>query len=106
MLITPGAMQFTVIPLGASSFARAFVRPIIPALDAEYTTSQEAPTSPQIDDIFIILPQCSETIYRVASREHFIAPRRFVDITASSCSSLMSWIRLFCRAIPALFIRA
>ena len=66
MLITPGAMQFTVIPLGASSFARAFVRPIIPALDAEYTTSQEAPTSPQIDDIFIILQ--SSTCLFVRSR--------------------------------------
>ena len=41
--VTPGAMQFTVIPEGAYSFASAFVRPITPAFDAEYTASQEAP---------------------------------------------------------------
>ena len=33
--IRPGAIQLTVIPLGASSFARAFVMPISPDFDAE-----------------------------------------------------------------------
>ena len=34
VLINPGAMALTVIPLDASSFAADFVRPMIPALDA------------------------------------------------------------------------
>ena len=42
--ISPGAIALTVIPLGANSFASALVRPITPALAAEYATSQEAPT--------------------------------------------------------------
>ena len=33
--ITPGQIQLTVIPLNAYSFARAFVRPITPAFEAE-----------------------------------------------------------------------
>ena len=33
--ISPGAMQFTVIPEGPNSFARAYVMPITAALDAE-----------------------------------------------------------------------
>ena len=52
----PGDMQLTLIPLGPSSFAKALVKPIRPALEAEYATSQEAPLTPQIDEILIILP--------------------------------------------------
>jgi len=54
--ITPGAMQFTVIPDGPTSLASAFVNPIIAAFDAEYATSQEAPQIPQIEEMFIIEP--------------------------------------------------
>ena len=54
--ITPGDMQLTLIPLGPTSLARAFVNPIRPAFAAEYTTSHDAPASPQIDDMLIMFP--------------------------------------------------
>ena len=43
--ITPGAIQLTRIPEGPISFARAFVRPITAALEAEYATSQLPPAT-------------------------------------------------------------
>ncbi len=60
--MTPHAIAFTWTLLGASSFARAFVNPLIPDLDAEYATSQEAPESPHIEEMLMILPERFDTI--------------------------------------------
>ena len=54
VVITPGATQFTLIFDGPTSWASAFVKPIRPAFEAEYTTSQEAPVNPQMEDTLII----------------------------------------------------
>ena len=56
VLISPGEMELTRILLCPSSFANALVKPIRPALEAEYATSHEAPVLPQMDDILIMLP--------------------------------------------------
>ena len=61
--IIPGAIAFTLIFDGPTSFANAFVIPFIAALVVEYATSQDAPVSPQIDEIFIMHPCCSCIIY-------------------------------------------
>ena len=61
--ITPGAMAFTLILLNASSLAKAFVKEFIAPFDAEYKTSQAAPSPPQTDDILIMLPSFLK-IYR------------------------------------------
>ena len=45
------------IPLGATSFDNDFVKPISPALTVEYGTSQDAPYTPQTDEILMILPR-------------------------------------------------
>ena len=53
---TPGATQFTVMPEGATSLASALVRPMTPALAAEYATSQEAPTCPHMEERVTMRP--------------------------------------------------
>ena len=58
--------------LGASSFARAFVNVLIPPFVAEYATSVEAPTQPQTDEIFIILPSWLPSIIGMASLQQNI----------------------------------
>ena len=55
--MTPQARALTEILLGASSFAKASVKPFNPALDAEYAASQEAPEHPQTEDTFRMTPQ-------------------------------------------------
>lgn len=54
--ITPQAIALTWMLLGASSLARARVKELMPPLQAEYATSQEAPTFPQIEEMFKIFP--------------------------------------------------
>ena len=54
--MTPGQRQFTLTPDSPTSFARAFVNPMREAFAEEYATSQEAPTFPHIEEIFMILP--------------------------------------------------
>lgn len=59
--ITPGAIAFTLIPKEATSFAKALVNKFNPPFVVEYTTSQEAPLSPHIEEILIILPLSLES---------------------------------------------
>ena len=47
---------------GRSSFARAFVKLLTPPLEAEYATSQEAPTLPQTEEILMIQPDFRRTM--------------------------------------------
>ena len=54
--MTPQAMALTVILLGASSFASAFVKLLTPPLEAEYATSQDAPVLPQTEEMLMIQP--------------------------------------------------
>ena len=68
--ITPQAMAFTWIFEGASSFPSAFVKALIPPLHAEYATSQDAPTLPQTDEIWMILPDLELTICGITSFEN------------------------------------
>ena len=65
--INPHATALTLIPLGASSLASAFVKASRPPFDAEYATSIDAPLSPQTEDTFIILPENSESICGIAA---------------------------------------
>lgn len=68
VLVAPGATQFTRIPTGPSSFAKDFVNPIIAALEAEYTTSQDAPVMPHMEEILIMEPACLKSIPGRAAR--------------------------------------
>ena len=67
MSIAPQAMALTWMLLGASSLARALVKASTPPLEAEYATSVEAPTRPQTDEIFIILPDLRLSIIGITS---------------------------------------
>ena len=80
VLITPGDTEFTVILLGASSFANAFVKPINPAFDEEYKTSQDAPTTPHTELIFIIQPFCFSSIKGSAYLHVKNAPFKLVSV--------------------------
>ena len=68
--MTPGATQLTRIPEGPSSLASAFVKPIRPDFVAEYGTSQEAPATPQIEDILTIAPCFRESIAGAAHLQY------------------------------------
>ena len=60
--MTPQAIAFTGICDGASSLPSALVNAFIPPLQAEYATSQDAPTLPQTEEICSIRPHLSATI--------------------------------------------
>ena len=75
--ITPGAIALTLIFEGAISFAKAFVKRFIPPFDVEYKTSQEAPTSPHIEDILSITPFLL-IIWGIAIFDKYNGPKRFV----------------------------
>ena len=64
--ITPQEMAFTLIPLGPNSLAIAFVNEFTAPFVAEYTASHEAPRSPHIEDMFIIMPDLWLTIFGTA----------------------------------------
>ena len=52
--MAPNAIAFTCILLGASSFASAFVKLLIPPLEAEYAVSHEAPTLREDPDVILV----------------------------------------------------
>lgn len=52
----PQATALTGMPLGASSFASALVKALIPPFVVEYATSVDAPTLPQTEETLMILP--------------------------------------------------
>ena len=103
VLIIPQATAFTCMLLGASSFARAFVNALIPPFVAEYATSVEAPTQPQTDDIFIILPSWLPSIIGMASLQQLKTDVRFEVIILFQSEGVMSCKRPIYE-IPALFI--
>ena len=88
--ITPGAIALTLIFDGPSSLAKAFVIPLIPALDTEYATSQEAPIIPHIEEIFIIQPLLLCIIFGNTSCIAKNAEFRFVPNISFQSSSVMS----------------
>ena len=55
MVLSSFSLQVTEL-LAATSFARAFVKALIPPFVVEYKTSQEAPASPQMEEILMIFP--------------------------------------------------
>ncbi len=58
----PGASAFTVIFLGASSFAKPRVSPMTPAFDAAYAAVPlPPPLRPASDDIFTMRPPSGMT---------------------------------------------
>ena len=67
--MTPQAMAFTAIWLGAYSLARAFVRPFMPDLVAEWAASQEAPQVPHMEEMLIMCPDLAETMSFKAALE-------------------------------------
>ena len=64
--MTPQAMAFTAMELGASSLERALVKAFMPPLDAEYAVSKDAPTFPHTEEILSILPECFLSIRGIA----------------------------------------
>ena len=60
--ITPGATQFTRMCDGASYIAKERVRPMMACFVAEYATSQDAPCSPHIEEMFTMQPACSRSM--------------------------------------------
>lgn len=67
--IKPGATAFTLIFEGPSSFASALVRPMTPALEAEYAASHEPPDKPQTDETLTIAPEPFLIIAFAAARQ-------------------------------------
>src|SRR3712207_991049 len=104
VFIIPGDMALTLMLLGPSSFAKAFVNELTPPLDAEYITSQDAPTFPHIEDILTIFPVLFCNICLTTQLQQLNTPFKLVPIILSQSSSIVS-INNPTFDIPALFTR-
>src|SRR5690606_31388168 len=78
---TPGATAFTVTPDGASSFASAFVKALIPPLVVEYSTSQAAPVMPHTEETLIKRPYFCLIICGINNCVQKNIPFRLIFIT-------------------------
>ena len=94
-------MAFTLIPLGPSSFAIAFVKEFIAPFVAEYTASQEAPLSPHIEEMLIMFPLFLLTILGIARCVQFKTDLKLTSIILFQSSGVISLKSPKC-AIPAL----
>ena len=87
-----------------TSLAKAFVRPITAALEAEYAASQEAPVSPQMEATFTMLPVFLRIIGGSARRQHRNTPVQFTAKRSFHSFRLISGRRPF-QSVPALLTR-
>jgi len=101
----PGQMALTVIPHGATSIARARVKPMIAAFEAEYAVERGAPTRPAIEEMLTIRPQRRCRMTGTANRDIRYVPRALMRMTSSQTAtgtSSMSWRSRPCGAAALL----
>ena len=90
--MTAGATAFTAMPRVATSLARAFVRPMTPALAVEYGTRVGLPSLPAMDAILMMRPLPAASITRMAARQTRNTLVRSQAITWCQSSSVSSQI--------------
>ena len=90
MSTMPQETQLTRMPDGASSFAAALVNPMSAALLAEYAASQEAPSSPQTEEMLTIAPPPRRKNSGTAARVHKNAPSQLTANTSRHCAREVS----------------
>src|ERR687892_327138 len=76
--VLPGAITLTCIPKGASSNAKDFENPMMPAFDAAYAVRSALPVKPMSDEVLIIAPLPFAFIVATTARQQRNVDVRFV----------------------------
>ena len=100
--VLPGEIAFTRMPLGASSLATDFVRPITPCLAAVYACGPRPPRMPAVLEVLMMTPEFCGSITRAACFTPRNTPRSRMSMVLSHASTDISEMRPTAPTMPAL----
>ena len=104
-MVKPGLTMLTVMPYLPTSRARPLVKPMTPALEAEYQAHRGSPTRAASDVTLTMRPYCLATMCSMTERVQFIVPRRLTLIVSTQTSRPTSQSSPKTRAAAALLTR-